>query len=69
MYKRQSLPHPHDVLVTPTASVTDELERNQYPGAGLGRYYRVVELALESGSEDMVEVTLGQLHKLLGEFF
>lgn len=44
-----------------------ELERNQHPGAGLSRYYRVVELAMESNSEDVVETALGQLHKLVGE--
>lgn len=43
-----------------------ELERNQHPAVGLSRYYRVVELAMESNSEDVVETALGQLHKLVG---
>ncbi|CAM9340367.1 unnamed protein product [Ectocarpus sp. 13 AM-2016] len=41
---------------------TGELEQNQYPGVGMARYYRVVEL---SKSEDVVEAALGQLHKLI----
>ena len=49
-------------------SVLGELEQNQHPGVGLSRYYRVVELAMESNSEDVVETALGQLHKLVGEF-
>lgn len=44
-----------------------ELEQNQHPGVGMARYYRVVELAMESKSEDVVEAALGQLHKLIGE--
>lgn len=43
-----------------------ELEQRQHPGAGLARYYRVVELAMESKSEEVVEAALGQLHKLIG---
>lgn len=49
------------------SGIEGELERNQHPGAGLSRYYRVVELAMESNSEDVVEAALGQLHKLVGE--
>ncbi|CAM9469425.1 unnamed protein product, partial [Scytosiphon promiscuus] len=44
---------------------TVELQRNKHPGAGLGRYYRVLEVAMESKSEDVVEAALGQLHKLI----
>ncbi|CAM9972777.1 unnamed protein product [Sphacelaria rigidula] len=43
-----------------------ELERGQHAGAGLARYYRVVDLALKSSSEDLVEATLPQLQKLIG---
>lgn len=45
---------------------TVELERDVHPGAGLARYYRVVELALDTPSEDVVEATLPQLQKLIG---
>lgn len=54
-------------LSPPQWSGSGELERNQHPGAGLSRYYRVVELAMESNSDDVVETALGQLHKLVGE--
>lgn len=46
---------------------TGELERDSSPGAGLKRYYRVLELALESRVEEVVEVSLAQLQKLIGE--
>lgn len=47
--------------------LTGELERNAHPGAGLKRYYRVMELALECRTEEVVEVALAQLQKLIGE--
>lgn len=46
--------------------VTAELRRGVHPGAGLSRYYRVIQLALESRSEELVEATLPQLQKLIG---
>ncbi|CAM9639836.1 unnamed protein product, partial [Discosporangium mesarthrocarpum] len=43
----------------------DELQKKVHPGAGVGRYYPVFQLALECSSEDVVGVALEHLHKVI----
>lgn len=61
-------PHPPPrcrLLPTPAPV---ELERDLYPGQGLKRHYRVMELALECRTDEVLEVALVQLQKLIGEW-